>query len=376
MVRGDAALSHVEEMVSPREDQVLLDVREPSEVAAGTIPGARNIPLGQLRKRLGELPKDKEILVFCQVGRRGYLATRILTQNGFRARNLSGGWKTYVAVTGGGPKPAPSTPPAPRDACDDSGVSCPSPASEDAGPASTGKLVDACGLQCPGPIMRLAEEMNGLHAGETVAVLSSDPAFASDIAGWCHSTGHTLQSVVPENGHVRATISKGLRAPVAESIASDKKKTMVVFSGDFDKLMAAFIIANGAASMGSDVTMFFTFWGLNALRRSSSVSVKKNLIERMFGRMMPRGANKLTLSKMNMGGMGLAMIKGIMRKKHVPSLSQLIESAKQAGVRLVACTMSMDLMGIKREELIEGVTEGGVAMYLDRAEAGNVNLFI
>jgi peroxiredoxin family protein len=128
--------------------------------------------------------------------------------------------------------------------------------------------------------------------------------------------------------------------------------------------------------MGSDVTMFFTFWGLNALRRPEAVSVKKNLIESMFGWMMPRGADKLQLSRMNMGGMGLAMIKGIMKKKNVPSLPELIASAQKAGVRLIACTMSMDLMGIKREELIDGVEEGGVAMYLDSAEEGNVNLFI
>jgi peroxiredoxin family protein len=151
---------------------------------------------------------------------------------------------------------------------------------------------------------------------------------------------------------------------------------MVVFSGDFDKAMAAFIIANGAAAMGSRVTMFFTFWGLNILRRPESVRVRKNLVERMFGWMMPRGADRLTLSQMNMGGMGLAMIKGIMRKKHVTPLADLIASARRAGVRLVACSMSMDLMGIHRAELLDGVEEGGVALYLDRAEAGAVNLFI
>jgi peroxiredoxin family protein len=157
---------------------------------------------------------------------------------------------------------------------------------------------------------------------------------------------------------------------------SSKKKSIIVFSGDFDKAMAAFVIANGAAAMGSQVTMFFTFWGLNVLRKAQSVAVRKNLVERMFGWMMPRGADKLTLSKMNMGGMGLHMIKGIMHKKNVSSLPQLIDSARQAGVRLVACAMSMDLMGIHKEELIDGVEEGGVAMYLGNAEAGSVNLFI
>jgi peroxiredoxin family protein len=140
--------------------------------------------------------------------------------------------------------------------------------------------------------------------------------------------------------------------------------------------VAAFVIANGALAMGSEVTLFFTFWGLNALRKQNPGPVKKNFIEAMFGFMMPRGAEKLSLSKMNMGGMGLQMIKGIMKQKNVASLPELIASAQAGGVRLVACTMSMDLMGIKKEELIDGVETGGVAMYLDRAENGNVNLFI
>jgi peroxiredoxin family protein len=140
--------------------------------------------------------------------------------------------------------------------------------------------------------------------------------------------------------------------------------------------MATFIIASGATAMGSQVTLFFTFWGLNLLRRSNAVPVKKTIIERMFGWMMPRGAERTRLSQMNMLGMGTRMIKGIMKAKQVPSLSELIDNARQNGVRLVACAMSMDLMGIKREELIDGVEEGGVAMYLDQAEAAGVNLFI
>ena len=140
--------------------------------------------------------------------------------------------------------------------------------------------------------------------------------------------------------------------------------------------MAAFIIANGAAAMGSDVTLFFTFWGLNLLRRHKKVRVKKTLMERMFGWMMPRGARRVILSKMHMHGMGTRMMKGVMRKKNVASLPELIDSAIAAGVKLVACTMTMDIMGMKREEFIDGVEEGGVAMYLENAEAGSVNLFI
>jgi NADPH-dependent 2,4-dienoyl-CoA reductase/sulfur reductase-like enzyme/peroxiredoxin family protein/rhodanese-related sulfurtransferase/TusA-related sulfurtransferase len=373
VLRGDVEICQVADIVAPREDQWLLDVREPSEVATGTIPGAANIPLDQLRDRLGELPKDKELLVFCQVGLRGYLACRILRQKGFRCRNLSGGMKTYHAVVGGArPPERPQT-----EMHDDAGASEATPPSPPSGETRAVKLVDACGLQCPGPIMRVASELAALQPGESVAILSSDPSFAADIGAWCHSTGNRLVGVAPENGNYRATIVKGDPGPGgAADRGASKHKTIVVFSSDFDRLVASFIIANGAAAMGSEVTMFFTFWGINALRRARAVSVRKNAVERMFGWMMPRGAGKLTLSKMNMGGLGLAMIKGIMKKKNVPALPELIVSAQRAGVRLVVCTMSMDLMGIKREELIDGVEEGGVAMYLDRAEAGYVNLFV
>ncbi|HRU41861.1 MAG TPA: DsrE/DsrF/DrsH-like family protein, partial [Candidatus Diapherotrites archaeon] len=153
-------------------------------------------------------------------------------------------------------------------------------------------------------------------------------------------------------------------------------KTMIMFSGDLDKAMAGLIIANGAAAMGDEVTMFFTFWGLNILRKAQKIKVRKSFMEKMFGFMMPRGADKLGLSKMNMGGMGTLMMKGIMRKKRVSSLPELIESAQDLGVKFIACTMSMDVMGIKPEELIDGVEYAGVATYLGEADEANVNLFI
>ncbi|HOS69733.1 MAG TPA: DsrE/DsrF/DrsH-like family protein [Bacillota bacterium] len=154
------------------------------------------------------------------------------------------------------------------------------------------------------------------------------------------------------------------------------RKTMIMFSGDLDKAMAGLIIANGAAAMGDEVTMFFTFWGLNILRKAQKIKVRKSFMEKMFGFMMPRGADKLGLSKMNMGGMGTLMMKGIMRKKRVSSLPELIESAQDLGVKFIACTMSMDVMGIKPEELIDGVEYAGVATYLGEADEANVNLFI
>jgi len=373
VLNGDAAICHVDDALHPADNQALLDVRTPAEVEAGTIPGAKNIPVDDLRGRLDELPRDKEILAFCQVGLRGYLACRILTQNGFQCRNLSGGYKTGAAAMGIGKEEGE---PMQKEMKNDTGQ-----IEETATVKQTNieiaKEVDASGLQCPGPIMRLKEAVDAVQRGQAVRIVAGDPGFAGDIKGWCDSTGNELAEMNTQGGKYTATIVKGSTCPVAMGRSADsKKKTMVVFSGDFDKAMAAFIIANGAAAMGSEVTLFFTFWGLNLLRRPESIAVKKNFIETMFGWMMPRGAEKTSLSKMNMCGMGTQMIKGIMKKKNVASLSELIAQARKNGVRLVACAMSMDLMGIKKEELIDGVEEGGVAMYLNQAEAAGVNLFI
>jgi peroxiredoxin family protein len=154
------------------------------------------------------------------------------------------------------------------------------------------------------------------------------------------------------------------------------KKTIIVFSGDLDKAMASFIIANGAAAMGNEVTMFFTFWGLNILRKPEKTSTRKNFLESMFGWMMPRGAARLGLSKMNYGGMGAFMMKAIMKQKNVNTMQEMIETAQSLGVKMIACTMSMDVMGLKEEEMIEGLEYAGVATYLGEADEANVNLFI
>ena len=152
-------------------------------------------------------------------------------------------------------------------------------------------------------------------------------------------------------------------------------KTIIVFDGDMDKVLASFIIANGALAMGRPVTMFFTFWGLNALRKSQKQNIKKTPVESMFGAMLPRGAGKLSLSKMNMGGMGTAMMKKIMKDKNIDSLEDLMKKAMENGVKIIACSMSMDVMGIRKEELIDGVEIGGVGTYLGEAEEASVNLF-
>lgn len=159
-------------------------------------------------------------------------------------------------------------------------------------------------------------------------------------------------------------------------MAEKKKTTIVLFSGDYDKAMAAYIIANGAAAYEHDVTIFHTFWGLNALRKNESVSVKKGMLEKMFAKMMPNGADKMGISKMNFAGLGPKMIKRVIKKHNALELPQLIELAQEQDVKLVACTMTMDLLGLKQEELLEPLEYAGVAAYLGDAENGNVNLFI
>lgn len=371
VLRKDVQICHAADVLSPKKGQQILDVRPAETILTGMIPGAIHVPLEALRDRLPELSKEKEYLVYCKVGLRGYLACRVLSQNGYKCRDLAGGFETYQATIGSASERLVNV-----EMNDDAGVRDSASRGHAAAPALA-KEIDACGLQCPGPILRIKNEIEKIHAGEAIRISATDPGFVSDIQAWCKSTGHQLMELKPAAGKYQATILKKepLMTAAIPSVNS-KKKTIVVFSSDFDKVVAAFVIANGALAMGSEVTLFFTFWGLNVLRKSKPEPIKKNFIEAMFGFMMPRGAEKLSLSRMNMGGMGLRMIKGIMKQKNVASLPELIASAKLAGAKLVACTMSMDLMGIKKEELLDGVEMGGVAMYLDKAENGNVNLFI
>ena len=156
------------------------------------------------------------------------------------------------------------------------------------------------------------------------------------------------------------------------------KKTIILFSGDFDKVMAALIIANGAAAMGDDVTIFCTFWGLNILRKTEKVETKdkKSTLQAMFGKMMPKGTGHLGLSKMNFAGAGSPMMRKATKDAGGMSLEELFDSALEQGVKFIACTLSMDILGFKKEELIDGLEYAGVAAYLGEADEANVNLFI
>jgi peroxiredoxin family protein/TusA-related sulfurtransferase/rhodanese-related sulfurtransferase len=349
-----------------KEKAQILDVRTKEESDAGTIDGSVLIPVDELRFRIGELDKNRPVIVYCQVGLRGYVAVRMLLQNGFDAKNLSGGYTTYRHVTGKDMDAAILRPL--RE------TACSSPAGQ---PYEKKALVDARGLQCPGPIMKLREAVDKANAGDTIEVTATDQGFALDAPSWCTRTQNTLVSLSHSDGAYVALIRKG--APDAQCSVPqnrDSNKTMVIFSNDLDKMMAAFIIANGASAMGSKVTLFFTFWGLNLLRKGTNVPVKKGVLEKMFGVMMPRGPQKTVLSKMHMAGIGTMMMKFIMRKKNVYPLGYLIEKARENGVSFVACTMSMDIMGIKKEELIDGIEFGGVTYYLERADNSAYNLFI
>jgi NADPH-dependent 2,4-dienoyl-CoA reductase/sulfur reductase-like enzyme/peroxiredoxin family protein/rhodanese-related sulfurtransferase/TusA-related sulfurtransferase len=368
-LEGRSDLIYAEELAqTDPEKTILLDVRTPEEFEMGSIDNAVLIPLDELRDRVDELDKNKDVVVFCQVGLRGHVALRILVQNGFNAKNLAGGYKTwswYFRQDQGASYLQAQTQ-----------SSCSSPERAPVADTITASI-DACGLQCPGPVMQLKKEFQNISEGQVVEITATDAGFATDVPAWCARTGNTLRSLTHEKGKFTAQIQKGSSGKQSTQPSSlSSKKTMVIFSNDFDRLMASFIIANGAVSMGNDVTLFFTFWGLNLLRKDRRQRVQKSIMEKMFGMMMPRGAGKTSLSKMNMGGLGTILMKREMKKKNVYSLEDLIDKAREGGVKLVACTMSMDIMGIKKEELIDGIEYGGVAAYLNEADDAGFNLFI
>ena len=236
--------------------------------------------------------------------------------------------------------------------------------------------VDCTGLQCPGPIMEASNAISKLNVGERMKIIASDCGFTSDIDLWCKTTGNVLISNENKDGKIIAVIEKGQSIIQKNDDSKNGGTTIVLFSGDMDKALASLIIAQGTRAMGKPATVFCTFWGLNLLRKPKSPRVKKSLIERMFGMMMPKGAKKFKLSKMNMAGMGSKMMRGVMKSKNVPALEQQLENAKKAGVRFLACTMSMDIMGIKKEELIDGIELVGVATYLSECQEASTTLFI
>lgn len=346
-----------------------LDVREDFELATGSIENSVQIPLNQLREKLGELPKDKVIYIYCQVGARGYNAARILMQAGFNVKNLDGGYKTYKHAKFKIRNTIPQNP-------------LKKSPSIKAEVKNTNINIDACGLQCPGPILKVKENIDRMDKGQLLTIQASDFGFSTDIENWCKNTGNTLIENKIEGNKVLATIQKGNSEcnslpdfKKTEGVLQETKDgtTMVLFSGDLDKALASMIIASGAAAYGKEVTVFCTFWGLTLLKKNK---IKKSGMAKLFDMMLPSSANKMPISQMNMGGIGSNMIKSIMKNKNVNSLPEMIQEAHHLGVKFVACTMSMDLMGIEKEELFDFVEYGGVATFIGDSENANMQLFI
>ncbi|MDK2951715.1 MAG: hypothetical protein PWQ77_1380 [Kosmotogales bacterium] len=369
IIKNDMEVISWEEIDNLDKNSVLLDVRTKEEFSLGSIENAINIPLQELRENINKLDKSKKYIIFCQIGHRGYLAYRILKQYGFDSKNLSGGYKIYEYVhkSINGTKKPENIPVESK--------------LENPDKSNTKEniiKIDARGLQCPGPIMKTYKEMEKINDGDILEVQATDPGFRNDIKKWAEKTGNTLISIETKNSTIYSRIKKGNNKKNAGNFSDPQKdgQTMVIFSNDFDKAIATFVIANGATAMGKKVSLFFTFWGLSILRKENFSSKNKNFIEKFFGFVLPNGINKLKMSKMNMFGIGPKVMKSLMRKKKIESLEKMMISAKENGIKFIACQMSMDLMGIKKEELIDGIEIGGVATYLSQAEDSNLNLFI
>lgn len=339
----------------------ILDVRETIELVSGFFENSVNIPLSELRKRMEEIPKDKEIWTYCAVGLRGYLAERFLSQNGYNVKNIAGGYKNHLKVLGD-KEQSPIIKEFPQNKEN----------------LNLNDYTDLCGLSCPGPLVKVKENMDKIGNGEVFKAKASDPGFYNDIQAWAKSTNNEIISLKKDGDNIFVDILKNKKNNTSKEnkiIETNDGLTIVVFSGDLDKAIAAFIIANGALTMGKKVTMFFTFWGLSILKRKN-IDTNKSLIEKMFSFMLPKNSKELPISKMNMFGTGPKMIRWIMKKKNIMSLETLMAESLKNEANLVACTMSMDVMGVKKEELIDQISFGGVGQYLGEADKANKNLFI
>ncbi|HNQ68172.1 MAG TPA: FAD-dependent oxidoreductase [Bacteroidales bacterium] len=381
MIKGKVKMITWRELMRlDQNDVFILDIRTKEEYELGSIENAHHIDLNTLRQNLDKIPKDKKIVVFCAVGQRGYLSSMILSHNGFtEVYNLSGGYKTYEIA---------NEKQSNEDIFDNITIKkddhlyqYDQKASTEPVPSlSSGKIlnVNACGLQCPGPILELKKKMDSIQAGDMIEISASDPGFAKDVNAWANITGNKLISLETKGAKITAVLEKKL--PVVDMQANKSTgisdKTIILFSEDLDKALATFVLANGAAATGAKVTIFATFWGLSVLKRKNKPSVNKTFMEKMFGLMLPKNSSALKLSKLHMMGIGRSLIKKTMKSKNIASLEEMIKSATESGVKIIACQMSMDLMGIKKEELIDGVEIGGVATYMEKAEQAGVNLFI
>ena len=328
----------------------LIDVRTEEEYELGHINDSILHPVDNIETFNHD--KNKTYYIHCKSGNRSAKVSEYLSEQGYDVVNLEGGYQAYVQnnVSEG-------------DAVVERDIK------------SDRKQFNYSNLQCPGPIVNISKELKNIQEGDQIEVIVTDPGFSSDIKSWVKQTGHTLVNLNEDGREIKATIQKEQTKDM-EVNHTDKGTTIVLFSGELDKAVAAMIIANGAKAAGRDVTIFFTFWGLNALKKEKNSKVRKQGIAKMFDLMLPKSPLKMPLSKMNMFGLGNVMMRYVMKKKNVDSLPSLINQAIDQEIKLIACTMSMDVMGIKKEELRDEVSYGGVGTYIGDTENASHNLFI
>ncbi|MFQ3800963.1 DsrE/DsrF/DrsH-like family protein [Staphylococcus equorum] len=331
----------------------LIDVRTEEEYELGHINGSILHPVDNIETF--NYDKNKNYYIHCKSGNRSAKVSEYLSEQNYDVVNLEGGYQAYAQNNVSEGEAAVE--------------------STEVDIKSDRKQFNYSNLQCPGPIVNISKEVKNIQEGDQMEVTVTDPGFSSDIKSWVKQTGHTLVNLNEDGREIKATIQKEQTKDM-EVNHTDKGTTIVLFSGELDKAVAAMIIANGAKAAGRDVTIFFTFWGLNALKKEKTSKVRKQGIAKMFDLMLPKSPLKMPLSKMNMFGLGNVMMRYVMKKKNVDSLPSLINQAIDQKIKLIACTMSMDVMGIKKEELRDEVSYGGVGTYIGDTENASHNLFI
>jgi peroxiredoxin family protein/TusA-related sulfurtransferase/rhodanese-related sulfurtransferase len=393
---------------STGKSPLVIDVRDSMSSAVHPIPGPEaggcdpkrvvNIPLEAMRERIDEireLSKDRGVITVCNLGKLSYFASRILAAHDIPVQSLQGG----LALLRNQPiemisEPEPTTP----ESHGSQTKASPASSSHPSGPSQPVQELDVCGIACPGPIMAIRKALPNVKPGCELRVVASDTGFYNDFKSFCRVNNLTVVSLTKSNGLITGQlrvpgdegvtsqpVEKAAEASSSNSLASSKDLSLVVFSGELDKVLAAFVLANGAIAMGGKVTMFFTFWGLNALRTSHHQGShgsdnlhhgNLDIMDKMLRLMLPNGADALPLSHLQMGGLGPIAMKLQMKQKHLPNLPDLMKDATQGGVRMVACTMSMSALGILESDLVSGVELGGVADFLDASSQSKTTLFI
>jgi NADPH-dependent 2,4-dienoyl-CoA reductase/sulfur reductase-like enzyme/peroxiredoxin family protein/TusA-related sulfurtransferase/rhodanese-related sulfurtransferase len=440
-------------------DRVILDVRDRTSSGLHPVraPGGQTVvslPHEELRAAVGSLDKDKSYTTVCSLGKLSYFGARTLSQLGFGdVTSLTGGIRMNEGPVPDAPAVAhPSEVASAASAAalaaarphhlHSTTVSATPHAVASHATATVGALnvtVDACGLACPGPIAAMRKALPGLAPGGTLTALATDPGFFNDVKAFASTAGLSVDSLVRSKGIITAVLRNNGGAPAshaaapaapaasplspspppppasvfggadAQSLAAPppaintSNVAIVVFSGEMDKVLAALVIANGAIAMGGTANLFFTFWGLPALKRDGTFKdiealgsaadsagegvvgdgtgpgEKKILLTRMMSAMLPSGPSHLPLSHMNYGGMGPQMMKAVMASKHLPTVPGLLHALLDAGpevARITACTMSMDAMGVAAADLLHGVQLGGVADFIASAGKAHTTLFI